>query len=107
MDKKQELMKFCRLYKGEAYNPYNTDQNKAAIWDYEWAWLFESLKPSSTLLIANLEDYTSSGLALFNIHDGVSATLKATLFNRYARTHYTLIDAIAPFKDFYKAYLSM
>ena len=41
MDKKQELMKFCRLYKGEAYNPYNTDQNKAAIWDYEWAWLFE------------------------------------------------------------------
>ena len=39
MNKKQELMKFCRLYKGEAYNPYNTDPNKAAIWDYERAWL--------------------------------------------------------------------
>ena len=47
MNKKQELMKFCRLYKGEAYNPYNTDPNKAAIWDYERAWLFESIKPSS------------------------------------------------------------
>lgn len=107
MDNRKELMKFCRLYKGESYNPYNTDQNKASIWDYERAWLFESLKPSSPLLIANLEDYTSSGLALFNLHDGVPATLKATLFNRYAKTHHSLIDAAEPFKDFYKSYLDL
>lgn len=107
MDKKKELIKFCRLYKGEVSNPYKTDSSKAIIWDYERAWLFESVKPSSPLLIANLEDYTSSGLALFNIHDGVPATLKATMFNRYAKTHYSLIDAVAPFKDFYKKYLSI
>lgn len=100
-------MKFCRLYKGEASNPYNTDQNKAAIWDYERAWLFESVKPSSSLLREYLGDYISVGLALFSIHDGVPATLKAILFNRYARTHYSLIYAIEPFKDFYKAYLNM
>ena len=31
MDKKQELMEFCRLYKGEKENPYKGEQNKACL----------------------------------------------------------------------------
>ena len=39
MDREQEQIELCRLYKGEVDNPYSGTQNKAAIWDYERAWV--------------------------------------------------------------------
>ena len=107
MDKKQELMefcRFCRLYKGEKENPYKGEQNKACLWSYERAWLLEFAKPQSRLLMSYLSQYTAVGLTCFSTHDGVPITLKALLFNRYARTHYSPYEAAESFKRFYNKY---
>ena len=106
MDREQEQIELCRLYKGEVDNPYSGTQNKAAIWDYERAWVIESLRPKMPLLLEYIGEYISSGLARFSSCDGVPLSLKALLFNRYARTHYSMIDAVEPFKDFYKTYFA-
>ena len=111
MDKKQELMefcRFCRLYKGEKENPYKEEQNKACLWSYEPAWLLEFANPQSRLLMSYLSQYTAVGLTCFSTDDNVPITLKALLFNRYARTHYSDYEAAESFKRFYnKYYLDM
>lgn len=106
MDREQEFIELCRLYKGEVDNPYIGTQNKAAIWDYERAWVIESLRTKCSLLSEYVGEYIALGLAQFSSCDGVPLSLKALLFNRYARTHYSMIDAVEPFKDFYKTYFA-
>lgn len=54
-----------------------------------------------------LSQYTAVGLTCFSTHDGVPITLKALLFNRYARTHYSPYEAAESFKKFYNKYLEM
>ena len=111
MDKKQELMdfcRFCRLYKGEKENPYKGEQNKACLWSYERAWLLEFAKPHSPLLMSYFSEYISVGPTCFSTDDNVPITLKALLFNRYARTQYSPYEAAESFKRFYnKYYLEM
>ena len=37
---KEELIKQCRYFKGEAGNPYTgKDQDKSMFWDYERMWV--------------------------------------------------------------------
>lgn len=108
MDDREKLIELCRYYKGEKENPYKGEQNKACIWSYEHAWLLEFAKPQSRLLMSYLSQYTAVGLTCFSTHDGVPVTLKALLFNRYARTQYSDYEAVESFKRFYnKYYLDM
>lgn len=108
MDDREKLMELCRYYKGEKENPYKEEQNKACLWSYERAWLLEFTKPQSPLLMSYLSQYTAVGLTCFSTDDNVPITLKALLFNRYARTQYSNYEAVESFKRFYnKYYLDM
>ena len=107
MDDREKLMECCKYYKGEKENPYKEEQNKACLWSYERAWLLEFANPQSRLLISYLRQYTAVGLTGFSTDDNVPITLKALLFNRYARTHYSSYEAAESFKKFYNKYLEM
>ena len=106
MDDREKLMECCKYYKGEKENPYKGEQNKACLWSYERAWLLEFAKPQSRLLMSYLSQYTAVGLTCFSTDDNVPITLKALLFNRYARTHYSDYEAAESFKRFYNKYYS-
>lgn len=101
MDKK-DLLKFCRYYKGEDDNPFR-EQNKSMLWFYERAWINEMLNNGNSLSIA-IEEYIRLGLGLFEQFDDIPLSLKALLFNRYARTSQSMTEAVEPFKKFYKEY---
>ena len=97
-----ELIKFCRYYHGGDKNPYEgKDQNKAMFWDIERYWLIESMKRSPNFSEA-LTMYLNCGLNDFSFDDGVPLTLKAEFFYRYAKTAYSLSDAVEPFKELYQ-----
>lgn len=95
------LFKYCRYYRGGDKNPYEgKDQNKAMFWDIERYWLIQSMKQSPNFSEA-LTVYLNCGLNDFNFNDGVPLTLKAEFFYRYAKTAYSIRDAVEPFKKLY------
>lgn len=101
----EELIHFCHYYKGEKENPYNgKDQNKAMLWEYEQGWIFDTVRGSDKMFASMIDEYASVGLAMFNIHDNTPVSLKALLFNRYARGCWSMADAVEPFKEFYNKY---
>lgn len=93
---------FFRFYKGEYKNPYDSSQsNKAALWDCERYWFIASAKlPESDYL----SEYMAVGLSDFSDNDGVPVMYKALVFHRYAKTAYSLADAVEPFKKLYHTY---
>lgn len=103
---KKDLLQFCRYYKGEASNPYDgKDQDKAMLWDYERFWIEQNFSESGRNILADyLDEYASIGLSLFEMRDDTPATLKALLFNRYAKSAYSMADAVDGFKKFYQKY---
>lgn len=111
MDKKSYLQ-FCRYYKGEENNPYEgKDENKAMLWFYERAWVLEMQEVNADkkqvkdhISFTYVNEYLGCGLAEFEQFDNIPTSLKALLFNRYAKSSYSMKDAIEPFKKFYKKY---
>ncbi len=59
-------------------------------------------KPS--MLDSYLNEYSLVGLSQFEAQDSIPVTLKALLFNRYAKQSYSLIGAVEGFKEFYKEF---
>ena len=102
---KNELLKSCRYYKGEAENPFDgVDQNKAMLWFYEMGWVKNAERGISPASSDAIDEYERCGLRSFHSNDGIPLSLKALLFNRYAKTAQSMLDAIEPFKAFYKKY---
>lgn len=110
----KDLLKFCRYYKGEKENPYDNEgqgeeqgetQNKALLWQYERAWIEANFsEDGKNMLMGYISEYASVGLAMFELHDDIPVSYKALLFNRYARTAYSIIYAAESFKKFYHKY---
>lgn len=100
--KEKELLKFCRYYNGEEDSPFE-EQNKSMLWFYERVWVFEMLNNSDNLS-GYIDEYIRLGLGLFEQFDDIHISLKALLFNRYAKGSQSLADAVEPFKDFYKKF---
>ena len=107
------LIDYCRYYKGEEINPFEgKDQNKAMFWFYEKYWVNfktqaannnEAGKHKENLISEYLTDYINCGLSNFSFNDNTPVTLKALLFNRY--NHFSMCD-VEGFKAFYlKEYL--
>lgn len=95
-------LRYCKYYKGENSNPFEEkDQNKAMLWFYEQWWI-------KTYKTADFEeyltDYSLMGLSQFEAQDSTPVTLKALLFNRYAKQSHSLLSAVEGFKEFYKKY---
>ena len=99
--KKEDLLKFCRYYHIETSCPY-TDNVKAMLWDYERTWVQDIRNDTDFNEV--LTEYMNVGLRDFSETDDTPITLKAILFNRYAKTAYTMQDAVPGFKEFYKKY---
>lgn len=99
---KKDYLPFCRYYKGEKENPYKGG-NKALFWEYERAWIDLSIDENDNALGDMLDEYIAAGLSEFEIRDGIPATLKALLFNRYGHWlgGYGLIEDAKAFKKFY------
>lgn len=107
MDEK-ELIQICRFYKGENENPFegkNIDNhNAAALWFYErhWVkWILSNPENRHQLGIY-VDDYNRCGLEDFEKDDGTPLSLKALLFNRFAKGSQSEADAVEDFKEFYK-----
>jgi len=99
MANKEDLIKFCRYFKGEAEPSKGTN---VLFWEYEKVWVELSENPKEDsenfkMVIAWLDDYLRAGLSLFKNDDDVPITLKALLFNRY--THW--MQTNDGFKEWY------
>ena len=94
------LIKLCRYYKGEKESPYS-DDTKSLLWFYEQGWVHSHNDYSFE---DEIMEYLSVGLSDFCDDDGVPLTYKALLFNRYAKSNYSLESAVEPFKAFYREY---
>lgn len=99
---KKDLFKLCRYYKGEDDCPFK-EQNKSTLWFYERAWVFDMLKDSDNRSIC-ITEYVRHGLGSFERFDNIPLSLKALLFNRYAKTSNSMTETVEPFKKFYKEY---
>lgn len=97
---KQDLLKFCRYYKGEKESPF--DGTKNMLWQYEQSWITLTLSHNdddSNLLSKILEEYILAGLKDFEKFDDTPLTLKAILYNRFEQW-----NEGGYFKDFYHKY---
>lgn len=130
MDMGNSLSK-CKYFKGEKENPYmmmlkeaeleNPVQtppesmrvyynipddeveklsNAATCWFYESKWI-EFTDNKNDMLDLYLDEYASVGLNSFEHLDGIPITLKALLFNRFAKGYYARIFAVSDFKKWY------
>lgn len=102
----QGLPKFFRFYKGEKDNPFDgKDQNKAALWDCERSWNFDNMTNAGRQILTEyIGELASVGLAQFEKYDDIPVSYKALLFVRFAKTDYSLTDAVEPFKKLYAEY---
>lgn len=102
---KEDLIPFCRYYKGEKECPYK-EGDRTFLWDWEKKWIEFTLSAykdnDSEVLGTMINEYLACGLRTFNDDDGVPATLKALLFNRYLhQTSYPMKEGAEPFKKYY------
>lgn len=106
MVNKEDLIKFCRYFKGEAENPWKDYCIKALFWEWENKWVEFTLKvykgQQKMFLNRMLNEYIAVGLRTFNDTDDTPATLKALLFNRYLYLNkLPMKEGVESFKDFY------
>lgn len=94
--KKEDLLKYCRYYKGEKSPP---KEIKSTFWNYEKKWI-ELSDEDNIHLDEMITIYVSKGLGRFEHDDNVPLTLKALLFNRYS--HWNVNPNVNEFKQWYK-----
>ena len=81
---REDRLKSCRYYKGEAENPF-TDRNEHALWWYESFWVSTG---DSQDAISEYRAYVKN-----DKHPNIPIGLKALLLNRIARTDYSVREA--------------
>lgn len=98
---REELIKFCKYYKGEKECPYTNDSPedsmKRHFWNYESYWVDSDDKIRSE----NVGLLRAYGLEDFNANDGTPISLKALLLNRWG--HWEGLYDIEGFKKWYLA----
>jgi len=99
-DKITSLIDHCRYYKGEMPDTDDANIRMCAFCEQKWIEFMEDR--DNTMLSSLLSDYFEYGLREFNLDDGVPASLKAVLANRYFQYN-ERID-IPAFKFFYNKY---
>jgi hypothetical protein len=100
-----ELLRYCRYYKGEDDAPSEINQSEdASLWSYEKLWVErEELHGENS---CNIIEYARYGLENFNKEDGVPMTLKALLFNRHSHWAggYGKDEEMTAFKEWYNSF---
>lgn len=110
--KHNELIKFCRYYKGQKENPFvGKEQQKAMLWSIEKTWVEDTAsaihaKEATASQSSILDEYLAVGLKDFEKFDDTPIMLKAIIFNRYAQNTHTMLSAVDGFKKLYYEYYS-
>ena len=99
----EKYLKYCKYYKGEIENPFIgldcIEPNSSMLWFYEMKWVGLCLAHGD--ILAEYEgDYNIVGSHFMEV-DERPISLKALLFNRYAKTAWIMLDAVEPFMRFY------
>lgn len=102
MNKKEELLKFCRYYHGEKEPKSTNDAIKKTLWSIERMWVELMMREDESFIANALNDYIELGLNNFNETDDTPVTLKAVLLNRFIQ--YTERIDVDAFKKFYQKY---
>ena len=98
MDKK-DFTRSCKYYDGRGAT--RLSGNKAMLWNCERTWVSLSVAKSK-VLADMLDDYLDVGLREFCQYDDTPITLKAVLYNSFAKYHSgTAQEAVEAFKVFY------
>lgn len=101
------MIQFCRYYNGEEKCPYKNG-DETMLWHVERSWVADTFVSLNVGDVGNLgselDEYIGCGLSTFRQDDSIPATLKARLFNRFAKNCYSMSDATSPFKKFYARY---
>jgi hypothetical protein len=86
-------------YKGEKENPFDKTRNNTA----KMAWWYEKVysEMGEKILDSYLKEYISMGLVDFESTDSTPITLKALLFNRFAKGYDARIFALDDFRNWY------
>jgi len=93
MPTKKELIKQCRYYKGEEESPYEgVDQDKDMLWFYESHWVMSGTNEDM------VSDYHGLHISTDNI--SIPTSLKALLFNRFAKGYQSTQEAKIAFPSF-------
>ena len=93
MATREELIKQCRYYKGEEESPYEgVDQDKDMIWFYESHWVMSGAS------LDMVSDYNRLHIVTDNIT--IPTSLKALLFNRFAKGYQSTQEAKIAFPSF-------
>lgn len=93
MPTKEELIKQCRYYKGEEESPYEgVDQDKDMLWFYESHWVMSGTSEDM------VSDYHRLHISTDNI--SIPTSLKALLFNRFAKGYQSTQEAKIAFPGF-------
>lgn len=79
----KDYIKSCRYYNGEQEAPSGTD---ATMWYVEKVWVRMSVEGGDAIA-SILDAYLDAGLRTFCQYDDTPATLKAVLFNSFAKYH--------------------
>ena len=100
----QELLKYCRYYKGEKECPYEGIE-LYRFWNYERVWV-ERMLDRTYEFRDELHEYITAGLVDFEKYDDTPMTLKALLFNRFGYCFSGgLMGMVEPFKKYYQEYM--
>lgn len=93
MATREERIKQCRYYKGEEESPYEgVDQDKDMLWFYESHWVMSGTSEDM------LSDYHRLHISTDNI--SIPTSLKALLFNRFAKGYQSAQEAKIEFPGF-------
>lgn len=91
---------FLKYYKGEKECPLKNDEGM--LWMCEKSWcVFNDEGRGKDVILEYLDEYTTVGLSTFRMTDDVPISLKAIIFNRFAKTCNSLADAVEPFMKLY------
>jgi len=94
----KDYIRSCRYYGGEDAAPAGKD---ATLWNVERVWVRMSVG-NGDALASMVDMYLDAGLRAFCQYDDTPATLKAVLFNAYAKYHSgSPQDAARGFRKFY------
>lgn len=95
-----DLLKFCRYYKGEDKCPF--DDERTTLWYYERAWYLDFTKNKSPILEEYTNEYILAGLKDLDKYSEIPISLKALLFNRFRKDSYNdLYEDAKRFEKFY------
>lgn len=97
------LIKYCRYYKGEEECPESIKrQHNQSLWYYEQVWATVEMHRDENG--GDVLGYIHYGLQDFNADDGTPITLKALLFNRYCHWSGGYGNDAENFKKWYLKY---